>query len=133
MRAGPALSALRCAALLAGLGAACGPEPLHFEPAVGDADGGQEVRIVGSEFLAHGPVAVYFGLRSARAVVIEDDRRIAVKTPEAEGFGPTDIRVEFADGTVLELPQAFTYEQVDGKPLRPIPFRPGAKPLPEVE
>lgn len=133
MRAGPALSALRRAAALACLAAACAPEPLHLEPATGDADGGQEVRLVGAGFLGHGPVAVYFGMRSARAVVVEDDRHIAVKTPEAEEFGPTDVRVEFADGTALELPQGFTYEQIDGKPLQPIPFRPGATPVPEEE
>jgi hypothetical protein len=70
---------------------------------------------------------------SARAVVIEDDAHIAVKTPEAEEFGPVDVRVEFADGTTHLLPQAFTYVQVAGKPLQPILFKPGATPVPTAE
>lgn len=112
---------------------ACGPADLHVEPASGDGDGGQLVRLVGSDFLGHGPVVVYFGLRSARAVVIEDDVHIAVKTPEAEAFGAVDVRAEFADGTTIELPAAYTYVQFEGKPLKPVFFKPGAVPVPTAE
>lgn len=112
--------------------AACGSKDMHLEPHEGDADGGQLVRLVGEDLLGHGPVLVYFGMRTARAVVVEDDRHIAVKTPEAEAFGPVDVRVEFSDGRVHELPQAFTYVQVGGKPLKPIQFRPGAVPVPSA-
>lgn len=128
MRAGLCFLALAC------LGLACArPAELHLEPAEGDGDGGQPVRIVGADFLGHGPLVVYFGMRSARAVVIEDDRRISVKTPEAEAFAAVDVRLEFADGTSHTLPQAFTYKQVAGKPLRPVFFKPGATPVPTAE
>lgn len=128
MRAGLRFLVVICAAV------ACGRDAdLHLEPAVGDGDGGQQVRVVGSDFLGHGPVVVYFGMRSARAVVVEDDAHISVRTPEAEGFEAVDVRLEFADGTSHALPQAFTYMQVEGKPLRPILFRPGATPVPTAE
>ncbi|HEY8378397.1 MAG TPA: IPT/TIG domain-containing protein, partial [Nannocystis sp.] len=123
MRAGLGLFAL--ASLIA-----CRSAELRVEPTQGDSDGGELVRLVGADFLGHGPVVVYFGMRSARAVVIEDDAHIAVKTPEAEAFGPVDVRVEFADGTTHTLPAAYTYVQVDSKPLKPIFFKPGAKPVP---
>lgn len=126
MRAGLGLLAL--ASVIA-----CRPAELRVEPAQGDGDGGQLVRLVGAEFLGHGPVVVYFGPRSARAVVIEDDAHIAVKTPEAEAFGPVDVRAEFADGTTLELPAGYTYVQVEGKPLKPILFKPGTTPVPTAE
>lgn len=128
MRAGLRFLALAC------LGLACErPTDLHLEPAEGDGDGGQSVRIVGSDFLGHGPLVVYVGMRSARAVVVEDEQHITVKTPEAEGFGLVDVRLEFADGTSHTLPQAFTYRQVEGKPLRPVFFKPGAAPVPTAE
>lgn len=113
--------------------AACGPKDIHVEPSAGDGDGGQAVTIVGSDFLGHGPVVVYLGLRSARAVVIEDDRHISAITPEAEAFAPVDVRLEFSDGTVHTLPQAYRYVQVQNKPLKPIPFRPGGTPVPTAE
>lgn len=112
--------------------AACTPEGLRLDPVEGDADGGQLVRIAGAGLLDHGPAVVYFGPRAAKAVVLEDDRHIAVKTPEAEGFGAVDVRIEFADGRVEVLPGAYTYVQIGGKPLRPIMFRPGEAPVPEA-
>ncbi|WAS98523.1 IPT/TIG domain-containing protein [Nannocystis punicea] len=128
MRAGFRFLALASVAL-----ACSGPSELSVEPAEGDGDGGQGVRLVGADLLGHGPAVVYFGMRSARAVVIEDDHHISLKTPEAEGFGAVDVRIDFADGTSHTLPQAFTYRQVEGKPLRPVLFKPGAVPVPTAE
>ncbi|MBZ5713178.1 IPT/TIG domain-containing protein [Nannocystis pusilla] len=120
--------------VLACVVAACGgPTELRVEPAEGDGDGGQVVRVVGSDFLGHGPAVVYFGMRSARAVVLEDAHHISVKTPEAEEFAAVDVRIDFADGTSHTLPQAFTYKQVAGKPLRPVLFKPGALPVPTAQ
>lgn len=119
MRVGP-FSLL--AAVVAAL-AACGPKDMSLEPRAGDGDGGRLVRITGAGFLGHGPVIVYVGLRSAKAVVIEDDAHLTFKTPEAEAFETVDVRVEFADGTVHALPGAYTYVQVDGKPIKANPFR----------
>jgi len=104
MCAGFRILVLACVAVACG-----GPSELRVEPAEGDGDGGQVVRVVGSDFLGHGPAVVYFGMRSARAVVLEDERSISLKTPEAEEFGAVDVRIDFADGTSHALPQAFTY------------------------
>jgi len=112
--------------------AACAPEGLRLDPIEGDADGGQRVRIAGTGMMEHGPAVVYFGMRAAKAVVLEDDRHIAAKTPEAEAFGAVDVRVEFADGRVELLPAAYTYLQIGGKPLRRPMFQPGEAPAPEA-
>ncbi|MBL9104310.1 MAG: hypothetical protein JNL82_25415 [Myxococcales bacterium] len=114
---------------------ACSPAAPRLDgvaPLAGDADGGTAVILRGAGFLERGPLVVYFGMRSARAVVVESDRRISVITPEAEAVGPTDLRVEFADGTVFDLPQAFEYTSADGI-LQPIPFVPGRTPVPTAE
>lgn len=130
MRAGSFFLAAAAAAALAACTSTPDPKDMSVQPREGDGDGGQVVRLTGAGFLGHGPVVVHVGLRSARAVVIEDDAHLRFTTPEAEAFGPTDLRVEFSDGTVHELPGAYTYVQVDGKPLKPIPFRPGDVPVP---
>lgn len=114
---------------------ACSPAAPRLDevrPLSGDADGGTTVYLQGAGFIGRGPLVVYFGMRSARAVVIESDRRISVVTPEAEAIGPTDLRVEFADGTVFEQAQAFTYTSDDGV-LQPIPFVPGRTPVPTAQ
>ncbi len=128
-----AMSAFRVSGLVLLL-AACGPQPPRLDavvPAAGDAAGGAQVRLEGAGFVGRGAAVVYFGMRSARAVVVEDDGLITVKTPEAEALGPTDLRVQFADGTVLARAQAYSYSSPDGK-LKPIPFVPGKVPVPEA-
>ena len=114
---------------------ACGPAAPRLtaiRPLAGDVDGGTQVRLEGAGVVGRGPLVVYFGMRSARAVVIESDRLITATTPEAEAIGPTDVRVEFADGTVFEQTQAFEYTSADGI-LKPIPFVPGRVPVPTAE
>lgn len=101
-----------------GLLPGCGRQEPRLDaivPATGDVAGGAQVRLAGAGFVDRGPAVVYFGMRSARAVVIVDDRLITVVTPEAEAIGPTDLRLDFADGTSFTLPQAFDYTSVDGK------------------
>jgi len=133
-----AMSAFRVAGLallLAGSGVACGPQEPRLDairPDGGDAAGGATVRLEGAGFVGRGRAVVYFGMRSARAVVIEDDRLITVRTPEAEALGPTDLRLEFADGTVFEWAEGYRYTSADGK-LTPIPFVPGQVPVPTAE
>ena len=114
---------------------ACGPAEPRLDaihPALGDSDGGTRVRLEGAGFIGHGPLVVYFGMRSARAVVIESDGVITVVTPEAEALGDADVRVEFADGTLFERPAAFRYASDDGV-LKPILFAPGKTPVPTAE
>lgn len=114
---------------------ACGPAEPRLDalrPAEGDADGGTRVRLEGAGFLGRGPLVVYFGQRSARAVVIESDRVISVVAPEAEAIGDTGVRVQFADGTVFEQPTGYHYTSKDGV-LQPIPFVPGRTPVPTAE
>jgi len=71
-------------------------------------------------------------MRSARAVVIEDDRLITVVAPEAEAEGPTDLRLQFGDGTVLAQAQGYRYNAADGG-LPVIPFVPGQTPVPSAK
>lgn len=129
------MSALRVPGCLLAAALACAPEAPRLDtlrPATGDADGGTRMRIGGVGFIGHGPAVVYLGMRSARAVVIVDDSLITVVTPEAEVVGPADLRLEFADGTLLERSQAFDYTSADGV-LKPIPFVPGRTPVPTAE
>jgi hypothetical protein len=129
------MSAFRVPACLLAAVLACAPEAPRLDairPAAGDADGGTRVRIEGAGFVGHGPAVVYLGMRSARAVVIVDDRLITITTPEAEAVGPADLRLEFADGTLFERPQAFNYTSAAGV-LKPIPYVPGRTPVPTAE
>jgi len=125
------MSVFRVLAPLLAATLACAPQAPRLDatrPSTGDATGGTRLRLEGAGFIGHGPVVVHLGMRSARAVVIVDDRLITVVTPEAEALGPTDLRLEFADGTLFERPQAFDYTSADGT-LTPIPFMPG-RPVP---
>lgn len=130
------MGAFRVSGLLFAMGlvaAGCGAEAPRLDaltPAAGDGGGGTTIRITGAGFVDHGPLVVYFGMRSARAVVIVDDRLITVVTPEAEALGPTDVKVVFADGSELGAPQGYEYTSIDGT-LKPIPFMPG-RPQPEA-
>jgi IPT/TIG domain len=92
---------------------------LAVAPARGGQAGGQVVRIEGEGFLDHGPVSVYFGVRAAKAVVIESPWRITVLTPQTEEPGSVDVTLRFGDGTELQLPQAYTYDEQPGVVLRP--------------
>lgn len=129
-----AMSAFRVAGL-ALLLAGCTPQAPRLDairPAEGDAAGGSKVRLEGAGFVGHGRLVVYFGMRSARAVVIEDDRLITVVAPEAEAEGPTDLRLQFGDGTVLAQAQGYHYNAADGG-LPVIPFVPGQTPVPSAK
>jgi hypothetical protein len=109
-------------ALLAGvwLAAGCAKEhPLTLAPLRGGQGGGQAVRIEGEGFLGRGPVSVYFGVRAAKAVVIEGQWLVTVLTPQSEEPGTVDVTLRFGDGTELELPQAYTYDEQPGVVLRP--------------
>lgn len=102
------------------LGVGCtGEHPLTLEPLRGGQVGGQAVRIRGEGFLGHGPLSVYFGVRAAKAVVIESQWLVTVLTPQSEEPGPVDVTLRFGDGTELVLPQAFSYEEQPGVVLRP--------------
>jgi hypothetical protein len=109
-------------ALLVGawLAAGCAREhPLTLAPARGGQGGGQAVRIEGEGFLGRGPVSVYFGVRAAKAVVIESQWLVTVLTPQSDEPGTVDVTLRFGDGTELELPQAYTYDEQPGVVLRP--------------
>jgi hypothetical protein len=109
-------------ALLAGawLWAGCAAErPLTLAPARGGQAGGQAIRIGGEGFLGRGPLSVYFGVRAAKAVVIESQWLVTVLTPQSEEPGTVDVTLRFGDGTELVLPQAYTYDEQPGVVLRP--------------
>jgi hypothetical protein len=77
------------------------------------------VHIEGEGFLGRGPLSVYFGVRAAKAVVIESPWLVDVLTPQAETPGTVDVTLRFGDGTELLLPQAYTYDEQPGVVLRP--------------
>lgn len=104
----------------AGLAAGCAAEhPLTLTPPRGGQVGGQAVRIEGEGLMGHGPVSVYFGVRAAKAVVIESPWLITALTPQHEEPGTVDVKLRFGDGTELDLPQAYTFDEQPGIVLRP--------------
>ena len=116
--------------LAALLGAACSPapEPLHVTPAEGSRAGGTPVRIEGATpnddgnpipLTGHGPVALYFGNRSALGVVIAGDHLIRAITPKREEAGPVDVVLLFDDGTRLTIEAGFSYAESPGVILQP--------------
>lgn len=112
------------------LGAACSPtpDPLHVTPAEGSRAGGTAVRIEGATtdddgnpipLTGHGPVALYFGNRSALGVVIEGDHLIRAITPKREDAGAVDVQLLFDDGTHLTIEAGFSYAESPGVILQP--------------
>jgi hypothetical protein len=100
--------------------AGCSAErPLSLAPARGGQAGGQPVRIEGEGLLGRGPLSVYFGVRAAKAVVIESPWLVTVLTPQTEEPGTVDVTLRFGDGTEQVLPQAYTYDEQPGVVLRP--------------
>jgi hypothetical protein len=97
--------------------AACGAEP-GVVPGRGRVGGGEPVRITGEGFDDHGPMDVYFGMRAAKAVVVESGTLIRAVTPQADAPGVVDVSIRFADGTVIDHPAAFEYDE-QGLVLRP--------------
>ena len=96
-------------ALLVAVG--CSAEhPLRLVPSRGSQAGGEVVRIEGEGFTDHGSVGVYFGVSSAKAIVIHSPWLITVLTPQREEPGVVDVLLRFGDGEELELRQAYTYE-----------------------
>jgi len=109
-------------ALLAGawLLAGCSDERrLSLAPARGGQAGGQAIRIEGEGFLDRGPLSVYFGVRAAKAVVIESPWLVTVLTPQADEPGTVDVTLRFGDGTEAVLRRAYTYDEQAGVVLRP--------------
>jgi hypothetical protein len=99
--------------------AGCAEPRLALTPARGGQAGGQAVRIEGDDMLGHGPLSVYFGVRAAKAVVIESPWLVTVLTPQSDEPGTVDVTLRFGDGTERQLPQAFTYDEQPGVVLRP--------------
>jgi hypothetical protein len=90
--------------------AACGSTDLQIDLAAGPTAGGDHVRLTGEGFQGHGPAVIHLGQVPAKSIVIESDRLIRFRTPEVPEAGAVDLTVTFSDGTTLELPSAFNYE-----------------------
>ena len=99
------------------------------EPAQGTTAGGEEITINGSGFEPGKTQAeVKFGRRKAESVMIASASKIKIVTPANEK-GPVNVRVEFDDGSVFEIPNAFRYvEPADGDNARRAFFSGGQKP-----
>lgn len=52
---------------------------------------------------------VWFGEVPARAVVIESDRVVTVKSPPVDQSGDVEVKLEFSDGAVYPVVSAFHY------------------------
>ncbi len=94
--------------------AACqGPQVPAVSPTRGRLTGGDRLRIVGADFVGHGPPVVYVGAYAAKAVVVEGPWLITLRTPLGPEPGPVDLQIQFADGTHVHLPRAFSYVEGD--------------------
>lgn len=102
---------------------ACAPDPtLRVTPDRGPRSGGEAIRIEGDGFADRGPPVVYVGNLAAKAVVVESRWLVTAVTPAAESeVQAVDVQVAFRDGTIVEIPNAFTYEDDGGLVLRPAP------------
>lgn len=110
----------RASALGLLLAVGCSAEhPLHLTPSRGGQAGGEAVRIEGEDFTDHGALSVYFGVRSAKAVVIHSPWLITVLTPQRDEPGVVDVLLRFEDGAELSLPGSYTYEEQVGIVLQP--------------
>jgi hypothetical protein len=89
---------------------ACGAGELRMDVDRGVIMGGENVRLEGEGFLGHGPPLIHFGNTTAKSIVIESDRLIRFRTPKSETPGTIDVKISFTDGTTMDLPAAFTYE-----------------------
>ncbi|MCA9657364.1 MAG: IPT/TIG domain-containing protein [Myxococcales bacterium] len=98
---------------VAALGA-CGSSAPAVSPTQGAFAGGTPLRIVGEGFATRGPLVAYVCQRSAKALVVESDRLIRLKTPPADAAGPCDIRLRFVDGEEIVLSEAFSYDEPTG-------------------
>lgn len=99
---------------------ACAADPVpRVTPTRGRQSGGDPIRIEGRGFLGHGPPIVYLGNRAAKAVVVESGSLITARTPQSDDPTPVDVKVVFGDGTTVDIPEAFTYDQQEGVVLRP--------------
>ena len=100
--------------------AACASGDLRIDSERGVMMGGDDIRLEGEGFVGHGPAVIHFGVTSAKAIVIESDRLIRLKTPKMNEPGTVDLVVTFADATTFTLPAAYTFEdRMPGIEIRP--------------
>jgi hypothetical protein len=104
-----AFLALSMFALLPGSGCnfGQGPEVTSVEPSHGPPTGGTEVTIIGSSLEM--PVAVTFNDVAATNLQFIHSRALTAVTPPGTP-GPATVALIFADGSVVTIPDAFTYD-----------------------
>ncbi len=91
------------------------------DPPRGRVTGGEEVVLHGRGFLGHGAPVVYFGNDPARAPVVENDRRMRVRTPPQTAVGEVGVQVVFADGVAITATHGFVYDEATpGVWVRPV-------------
>jgi hypothetical protein len=90
------------------------------DPTQGATAGGEEISILGGGFVPGKTLAeVRFGRKQSPAVTIASTNRILVVTPPGDK-GPVDITIDFDDGQVFKIPQAFRYvEPSEGETILP--------------
>ena len=98
-------------ALLGASSAACQPSALAVTPSEGAFRGGDQLRISGQGFAGRGPLVVYVCQRSAKAIVIENDRLIRIRTPRADVAGSCELTLHFAGDEDIVVKDAFTYRE----------------------
>ncbi|MCA9688980.1 MAG: IPT/TIG domain-containing protein [Myxococcales bacterium] len=107
--------------LLACLVVSCGAPrgDAVITPSRGDARGGVEVRIQGAGFRSHGTVALFFGQRAAKGVVVESDTLLRAITPPADEPGAVPVTLHFGDGARVEVSPAFEQFTPEGITITP--------------
>lgn len=91
------------------------PQPVVVTPRAGAFRGGDQLRISGRTFAGRGPLAVYICQRSAKAIVIESDQLIRVRTPRADVAGSCDLTLRFGNDEETIVKDAFAYREPVGE------------------
>ena len=80
-------------------------------PSKGPVEGGTQVTIVGSGFVAGAKVS--FGGKEGIGTAVATEKKLTTTTPTADKEGGVTVRVTLPDGKAAELPNGFTYGEGD--------------------
>jgi hypothetical protein len=82
------------------------PDVISLSPATGPKTGGQQVTIVGANFVSG--MSVKFGDEPATVVIVASSTQLSVQTPHNSNDGAVDVTVETAGGSAT-LAQGYVY------------------------
>ena len=108
-------STLLSIGFLVGCGGAGGDmEILSIDPPNGAMQGEQPVKIGGRNFRTDIGYTVFFGVKRASRVTIQDDQTLVVLTPQYQQEGPVDIMIRADNGEAFRIHEGYEYQNVGG-------------------